>query len=527
MRNNFFSFNPFLFKINRASISNSIVIDQYKVGYSYIYITSDGRYIIEDPIITQSEIQALNNILEYLLYKLHTIEITDENKFEEAIKKMGIKNDKLIYFLKREIFGFGVLDPAVKDSKVEDIQIPAPNVPARIIHSDYDKLISNIVLDENELNNYVEKLVYKSGKNISAFRPLLSIRSSDTTRLTVTYKKEVGHKGSSITIRKFPENPWSITRLIVKNTLDPMMAAWLMQLIENKKAILIIGGMGCGKTSLINGLCNCINERATIITVEDTPELRLAHPYWIPLITRESLTLDEKGSIDMFTLVKHALRMSGDYLIVGEVRGEEGRIWAQAIMTGHGGITSFHAETHNVAIERLINEPINVDIGSLASLHSIVNIKKYVLIKEDERGIPRKVFVRRIAGIYDLEVQLEKKKVKFYKMFSYDSLKDSFNVPKLENIVRLPTAKLIMEEKGWDEKMFIDDLIMKYKFFLKLKEKSLIEEKFLDYRFVTQLIWKFYENPKQFKLEEIKEEEKEGKEIEVEEGISVGETENV
>jgi flagellar protein FlaI len=306
-----------------------------------------------------------------------------------------------------------------------------------------------------------------------------------------------------------------------------MMAAWLMQLIENKKAILIVGGMGCGKTSLINGLCNCINERATIITVEDTPELRLAHPYWIPLITRESLTLDEKGSIDMFTLVKHALRMSGDYLIVGEVRGEEGRIWAQAIMTGHGGITSFHAETHNVAVERLINEPINVDVGSLASLHSIVNIKKYVLIKEDERGVPRKVFVRRIAGIYDLEVQLEKKKVKFYKMFSYDSLKDSFNVPKLENIVRLPTAKLIMEEKGWDEKMFINDLIMKYKFFLKLKEKSLIEEKFLDYRFVTQLIWKFYENPKQFKLEEIKEEEKEGKEIEVEEGVSVGETENV
>jgi flagellar protein FlaI len=405
---------------------------------------------------------------------------------------------------------------------VEDIQIPAPNVPARIIHSDYDKLISNIVLDENELNNYVEKLVYKSGKNISAFRPLLSIRSSDTTRLTVTYKKEIGHKGSSITIRKFPENPWSITRLIVKNTLDPMMAAWLMQLIENKKAILIIGGMGCGKTSLINGLCNCINERATIITVEDTPELRLAHPYWIPLITRESLTLDEKGSIDMFTLVKHALRMSGDYLIVGEVRGEEGRIWAQAIMTGHGGITSFHAETHNVAVERLINEPINVDVGSLASLHSIVNIKKYVLIKEDERGVPRKVFVRRIAGIYDLEVQLERKKVKFYKMFSYDSIKDSFNVPKLETIVKLPTAKLIMEEKGWDEKMFINDLITKHKFFLKLKEKSLIDEKFLDYRFVTQLIWKFYENPKQFNLEEIKEEEKEGKEIEIEEeGVGV------
>jgi len=86
-----------------------------------------------------------------------------------------------------------------------------------------------------ELDLYIEKLVYKSGKSVSMFKPMLSIKSSDTARITVTYKKEVGYKGSSVTIRKFPENPWSITRILCKNTIDVVSAAYLMKLIENKK----------------------------------------------------------------------------------------------------------------------------------------------------------------------------------------------------------------------------------------------------------------------------------------------------
>ncbi len=503
MKKYFFS-NNLLFKVNRSSLAKEIVIDEYKVGLSHIFITASGKYLVEDPPITEREISALTETLEYLLFKIDSVETNDANDFEEKLRKLGIKDDKVLYYLKREIFGFGALDPLVKDPKVEDIQIPSPDVPARVIHSDYDKLITNIVLKEEEIDLYVEKFIYKSGKNISTYRPLLSARGSETTRITVTYKREIGHKGSSITIRKFPENPWSITRLLVNNTIDPWIAALAMMLIENRKAIMVLGLMGSGKTSLINALANLIHERATIITVEDTPELRLAHPYWIPLVTRESLTIDEKGSIDMFTLVKHALRMSGDYLIVGEVRGEEGRIWAQAIMTGHGGITSFHAENHITAIERLISDPIRVDTGSLSSLHCLMGIKKYVMIKEDERGVPRKVFLRRVSDIYDLEISLEKKKVRFHKITNFDSLEDKFHTISSEELLKIPSVRMIMEEKGIDEKKFLEEFNLRYTLFMDLKERIKTDQSLLDYKIITQLIWKFYENPKQFKLREIK-----------------------
>ncbi|HLI45743.1 MAG TPA: type II/IV secretion system ATPase subunit [Geobacterales bacterium] len=495
--NSFFS-NYSLFKINRVSLSNETIIDEYRIGLSHIFITANGKYLVEDPPISDAELNSLRETLEYLLFKVRAVNINDDSNFEKELRRLGIKNERSIYFLKREIFGFGALDPLVKDPKVEDVQVPSPDVPARVVHSDYDKLVTNVVLDEKEINLYAEKFAYRSGKSISAFKPLLSIRTSDTTRVTLTYKKEVGLKGSSITIRKFPERPWSMTRLLVNNTIDPWIAAWSMLLIEHKKAILVYGGMGCGKTSLINALANCINERATIITVEDTPEIRLAHPYWIPLITRESLTIDEKGNIDMFMLVKHALRMSGDYLVVGEVRGEEGKIWAQAIMTGHGGLTTFHAESHTTAIERLLSEPIKVDIGSLSALHALVGVKKYVMIKEDERGVPRKVFLRRVSDFFDFEISLERKRARFHSVAKFNSQDDSFKRIDEEGLLKLPTSKIIMEERGWDEKKLLTEIELRYKFFSRLKKEAETNEDLLDYRTVTQLIWKFYENPKSF-----------------------------
>ncbi len=492
---------PELFKLTHANLADLLIIDHYPVGYSTVFITSDGRYLIDDPKITEQELNLMLNVLEKLIFKEPLIYLNEEN-IEEKFIKYGIKDRKLMYLLKREIFGFGALEPIIKDPKIEDIQIPAPHVPARVIHSDYDRLITNLSFSEKEMDVYVERLAYKSEKSISTYRPLLSARGSETTRITVTYKREIGHKGSSITIRKFPENPWSITRLLVNNTIDPWIAALAMMLIENRKAIMVLGLMGSGKTSLINALANLIHERATIITVEDTPELRLAHPYWIPLVTRESLTIDEKGSIDMFTLVKHALRMSGDYLIVGEVRGEEGRIWAQAIMTGHGGITSFHAENHITAISRLVVEPINVDPSTLAALHSLVQLRKFPLEKDGKR-----IFVRRLAVLYDFEISLGGKKARFYRVARYIPPADDYTKIGNEDLLKLPSVKLIIEERSIDEKKFLKDFDLRLRFFTKLKQKSREDITLLDYRIVTQLIWKFYSNPAQFDLDEVKVEE--------------------
>jgi len=325
--------------------TRSTVIDEYKIDLATIFITSDGRYLVHDPPITEYELEAAEREAENLIFTIPDVISSKENGLQRILISAGISDDRIVYLLSREISGYSVLQPAIKDSYVEDIQIPGPDTPARIMHSIYGPLVSNIVFTDEELDKLVEKLVHLSGKSISVYQPMLSIRLPEGHRLTVTYKREIGHRGSSLTIRKFPERPWSITMMLLKETIDPIVAAWLMTLIEHRKAILVAGTMGTGKTSMINALANMIPERATIVTIEDTAELKLAHPYWIPLVTRDPVTLDERGSIGIFKLVKHALRLSADYIVIGEVRGEEAKIWANALLSGHGGITSFHAES--------------------------------------------------------------------------------------------------------------------------------------------------------------------------------------
>ncbi|MEM4529888.1 MAG: ATPase, T2SS/T4P/T4SS family, partial [Candidatus Methanomethylicaceae archaeon] len=140
----------------------------------------------------------------------------------------------------------------------------------------------------------------------------------------------------------------------------------------------------------------------------------LSRKNWISLITRESMTLEDKGEIGMFDLVRHALRQPADYIIVGEVRGEEGRIWAQAISTGHGGITSLHAETPEGALERLKSDPIRVSEGVLRFLSTIVILKNIIIDKN--LGLS----TRKVIGIYDLN------NGRPIPIFKYDPITNSF-----------------------------------------------------------------------------------------------------
>ncbi len=471
------------------------ILDSYTVGQSKIYITVDGRYLVEDPQLSLSDREKLREAATKIVYMLPAMPSIEAEGFLKILEELGIDDEKLAYLLEREVRGYGVLDPIMKDPHIEDVQVPAPGVPAKVVHTDFGVLVTNIVFTEEELDNYVEKLVHKCGKAVSLYNPFMSLRLPEGHRLTVTYRREVSYRGSSLTIRKFPEKPWSITKLMLKGTVTPSMAAWLMLLIEFKKALLIVGGVGTGKTSLINALCNLIPERRTIVTIEDTAELRLAHSTWIPLVTREPVTLDQRGEITMFKLVKHALRMSPDYIVVGEVRGEEGRIWAQAMLTGHGGLTSFHSESPRAAIERLTADPIRVDKGCLTALHGMVFMKR-VQLRECDRK-----WARRILGVYDLEYNPSLDKARFYKLFTYNFEAD-FQVPAdVEVFVKTPTAQLIMEESGWDEDRLLGELSLREKFLNKLKALSQRDPEYQEYQRVAHIVWQFYERTPSLKLE--------------------------
>lgn len=449
------------------------ILSEYKIGLSNVTIVDDF-YVINDPIISEEEVKKLEREASRLLYLLPPEAIKDEKIFE---KYAGINNENLLYFLKREFLGYGAYDVLMNDEDVEDIVSWPGQTTCK--HREFGTLKVNIELSEEDFERHVEKLVYMAGKSISLYHPILSARLPTNDRLTITYAKEVSDK-PSFAIRKFPRKPWSIASIMMMGTLTPEMAAYLMLLIKYKKAILICGPIGSGKTSLINALCSLIPAESIVVTVEDTPELRLARRNWISLITRESMNVEERGEITMFDLVKHALRQPADYIIVGEVRGEEGRIWAQAISTGHGGITSLHADTPEGALERLRADPIRVSEGALRFLSTIVIIKSIAI----ERSPSVRVNGRRVLGIYDLSTNGP------IPIFKYEPTTDSFI--QVNNPIKSRAINEIAERVP---RYKLEEEYRLYTLFLKrLKEMLPLYPQLGSHIVVTELIQKLYKN---------------------------------
>ncbi|MCQ5377377.1 MAG: type II/IV secretion system ATPase subunit [Candidatus Methanomethylicia archaeon] len=489
-RKKHFDLPEFNIRTVHASALGKKVINRYAVGSSTVLITDQYEYLVDDPPLSQEEKMHLAEIASNLLFMIPTDAVNDGNRFESYLEASGLSDERFKYLLRREILGYGPLEPLVGDPKVEDIIVASPKHPVSCSHSDYGIMPTNISFTAEEADAYVEKLVHLCGKSISLFRPIMSIRLPNGSRLSVSYKKEVSMEGSNFVIRKFPEKPWSITSLMVLNTLPPEMAGWLMVLEEYRKAFLVCGSMGTGKTSMINALCNLIPERSVIVTIEDTPELRLAHPNRISLVVREPVTLDEKGEIGMFELVKESLRMSADYIIVGEVRGEEGRVWAQAIMTGHGGITSLHAESPRAAIERLLSDPISVEKGTLRSLSGILYLAKFS-IRNDRKMIQR----RRAINFYDID-----KDFNLTPLFKYDSERDLFSYDEgllLESNV----AARIIDEFSIEKNDFLKKVRSRIAFLRKLTDLAKVQPEYSDYSEVARSVWAFQSSPKKSEME--------------------------
>jgi len=463
-----------------------------------VVITRDKRYIVKDPELTEETLRELERALTQLFFLTESEEIAraleDEEYLDSLLKKLNV-SPEVEYLVRRELFGYGVLDPLIRDPDIEDFQVPAVGVPAKVLHRELGPLETNIVFEtDDDMNRYIEKLVAKTGSSVSLYMPLASLQLPEGHRLTVAYSRETTTRGPVIVVRKFPEKAWSITRLMQKNAISPEMAAWLMLAVETKQGIMIVGPMGSGKTSVMNAIANFIPRDATIVTIEDTPELRLSHPYWIQHKTRESLTIEGRGSIDMFMLVKHALRESADYVIIGEVRGEEGKVWAQAIATGHGGITTFHAESPRAMIARLTSPPISVEKSLLTALKVIVTTNRFM--KREVRNGRTVVYpIRRVTGIYDYDYDPMNDRDEIKTLFKYDLASDSFT--QVEDVTWSSTAKRIMELKGWTETELAEEYSKRVALLRRLKEHvdNFPESPLLDYAEVTKVFWLFMDEP--------------------------------
>jgi flagellar protein FlaI len=241
-------------------------------------------------------------------------------------------------------------------------------------------------------------LAYLAGKNISIASPILDASLPDGSRIQLTYGNEVTRRGSTFTIRRFRVDPLTISDLIAFNTLSSEMAAYLWYIIENRASILVAGGVASGKTTMLNCLSMFIKPEMKIVSVEDTQELNLPHENWIPSVARLSFGNEDKGAgnITLFELLKAAVRQRPDYIIVGEVRGEEAYTLFQAMATGHLGMSTIHAESVEAVINRLESEPMNIPKNLIAMTDVIM-----IMARTEVEGRParRAVNVTEVTGL--------------------------------------------------------------------------------------------------------------------------------
>ena len=371
--------------------------EAYPIQEPYVYAaivkdpeTHKTRYEIIEPTFQKEEEKQLKDLKSFLMEEvdvnLKDIETREKagnylrEKTKETIKKHRMKVapeaiDKLVYYVIRDFVGYGKIDPLMKDHLIEDISADGVNIPIYVWHRIYESIPTNIVFkEETELDSFIIRMAYLSRKNISIASPMLDASLPDGSRIQLTYGNEITRRGSTFTIRRFRVDPLTISDLIAFKTISPEMAAYLWYIIENRASVLVAGGVASGKTTMLNCLSMFIKPEMKIVSVEDTQELNLPHENWIPSVVRLGFGREDKrsGTITLFDLLKAAVRQRPDYIIVGEVRGEEAYTLFQAMATGHLGMCTLHAESVEAAINRLESEPMNIPKTLIAMTNVIM-----------------------------------------------------------------------------------------------------------------------------------------------------------
>jgi flagellar protein FlaI len=295
---------------------------------------------------------------------------------ENNIKFPESSKDKIFYHLFRDFLGYGRIDILMHDDGIEDISCDGPKTPIFLYHRKYEAIETNIYFNgEEELNSFIIKLCQISGKQISIYSPIVDGKLPDGSRLQATLARTVT-KSSTFTIRKFKENPLTPIDLIEYKSLSVEMAAYFWMAIENGASMLFCGGTASGKTTALNALSLFIPASHKIVSIEDTREVSLPHKNWIAGTTRKGFSSSDENKtgkdIDMFDLIRAALRQRPRVIIVGEVRGREAYSLFQAMATGHTSYSTVHASTIYTLIQRLENPPISLPRALLTSLDVIV-----------------------------------------------------------------------------------------------------------------------------------------------------------
>jgi flagellar protein FlaI len=441
----------------------SVFREVYPIHEPYVYaavVTEPNSqritYELIEPTLLKEEEKQLKEIKDILVEEIdvNLKEIATREKAEKYLKKkireiikdyrLKIEEeavDKLMYFIIRDFLGYGKIDPLMKDPLIEDISADGVQIPIYVWHRDYESLPTNIIFkDSEELNSFIVRLAYMARKNISLATPILDSSLPDGSRIQLTYGKEITRRGSTFTIRRFRADPLTITDLISLGTLSPEMAAYFWYAIENRASILVAGGVASGKTTILNCFSMFIKPGLKLVSVEDTAELNLPHENWIPSVARTGFgdAGDKVGAITLFDLLKAAVRQRPDYLLVGEVRGEEAYTLFQAMATGHLGMGTIHGESASSVIHRLGSEPMNIPKPLLTMIDAIA-----VQLRTEVNGKPARR-TRAVTEILGLDPKT--KELITNEVYRWDARSDTFEFSGHSHILEEK-----MQRKGLNE----------------------------------------------------------------------------
>jgi len=297
--------------------------------------------------------------------------------------------ERLQYTVIRDLVRSGPLETLLSDEMLEDIHA----VGLRYIsmdHKVFGMVTSNIRFRDREmLERYLRAMSERIGRPVSDSKPIIDGALLDGSRINIIYSDDVSMLGSSFTIRKFAEETISITQLIQWGTMSAEVAAYVWLCLENGMSLMVSGETASGKTTTLNAILPFIDHNVKIYSAEDTPEVKVRHRLWQRLVTRDSKNADSR--VEMFDLLKAALRSRPRYIIIGEIRGAEGATAFQAMQTGHPVIATFHASSIVKMIQRFTGDPINVPMRFFDNLN-------FAIFQEVVEA-PGGGIARRITGI--------------------------------------------------------------------------------------------------------------------------------
>ncbi|HEV2530977.1 CpaF family protein [Phenylobacterium sp.] len=307
---------------------------------------------------------------------------------------------RLVDDLMHELLGFGPLEPLLQDPDVSDILV---NTAREVYVERFGRieLTSVRFADEQHLLRVIERIVDKIGRRIDESQPMVDARLPDGSRVNAVVPP-IAVDGAILSIRRFSRTPFDLDRLVASGAMDEPCATLLRGLVASRFNILISGGTGTGKTTLLNAMSQSIGGTERIITIEDAAELQLQQRHVVRLETRPS-NIEGRGEVTQRELVRNALRMRPDRIVVGEVRAGEAFDMLQAMNTGHdGSMTTIHANTPRDALSRL-EQMISMSGLDLAprtmraQIASAINV--VVQLRRFSDGARRLVSIQEVQGM--------------------------------------------------------------------------------------------------------------------------------